>query len=265
MLSPLTNRKQNRKRFLPLIILPLLFALILFTPLRGYLASTVTLLGRPLLYLKEGVSVRSAYVADYFRSRKMLAQENAVLQEKLVETENLRTENEFLRSEYGRLLSLLGREESGRKRILATILARPNISPYDVLSVDVGSDKGLLVGERVYLSETIVVGEVKEVFAHSSKIELYSASGKETPVLVGSTTIPATATGLGGQNFSVRLPRNLGVLPGDIVSLTTLEPGILGIVKEIRDDPNDALLTIIFRSPANVEEARFVLVELPKE
>ncbi|MDP3962635.1 MAG: hypothetical protein Q8Q03_02095, partial [bacterium] len=80
-----------------------------------------------------------------------------------------------LQKENEELKELFGRTEKSDK-LLAVILKKPPVSAYDVFILDIGDDKGLKKGDRVYARGDILIGEIAEVNGRTSKAKLYSSS-----------------------------------------------------------------------------------------
>jgi cell shape-determining protein MreC len=155
----------------------------------------------------------------------------------------------------------LGRKPQG-KVVLASVLARPPISPYDTLIVDRGGREGINVGSRVYTEGDVLIGEVAEVFPRESKIALYSTPGKKTPVTFNSAKIQTEALGRGGGNFTVTVPIEAGIKTGDSVVIPGSRIHTLGIVENVKTDPADSFATILFKFPININDIRFVEIQI---
>ncbi len=195
------------------------------------------------------------------RSKRSLAEENDRLARTVAATESLRLENVTLRDENESLKAVLGRPTSGRS-VIASVLARPALSPYDTLIIDVGRGAGVLSGNLV-LSETgVVVGTVTESKERTSVVTLFSSPGLETQVFIGPRSLSAIATGRGGGNFEVHLPRGVEIEEGDAITMPGINPRVFAVAEEIIDAPADPLQTILFKNPVNFSEIRFVEVLL---
>lgn len=169
-----------------------------------------------------------------------------------------------LRSENEELKALLGRSEArggGQADLLAVVLQRPPVSPYDTLVLDVGENDGVQVGDRVYASGDVLVGEVVEAYARESKASLFSSPGHSTPVLLGPANIAAQAMGRGGGNFAARVPAEVGVEVGDTIVSQQLRSHTFGVIERIDVDSADSIQTVLFKAPVNINELRFVTVD----
>lgn len=195
--------------------------------------------------------VQSKY--SLVKENKRLSDEISSRDASMLLLDALRTENEELKKQ-------LGRTGKG-KDILGVILSRPPISPYDTLIIDIGTSDGVMVGNKVYTSGDTLVGDVVEAYEHTAKVSLFSTPGRETSILVGSSTIATQTVGKGGGNFSAKLPADVKIHVGDTILTTQIRPHAFGVVEEILIDSSDSLQTILFKSPINIHEFRFVQVD----
>lgn len=191
---------------------------------------------------------------DLIRANEELHDEISTLRREAFATEVLRDEN-------ARLRELLNRPDADES-VAAAVLSRPSSSPYDTLIIDAGLSEGLRKGNIVSVSGGVAIGTVEAVFSDTATVMLFSAPGKETPVVVGTATpTPSVALGWGGGNFAVELPRDAEVAVDDPVILPTLSPHVFAKVASVEHDPTDPLITVRFQVPVNVATLRHVLVE----
>jgi rod shape-determining protein MreC len=252
------NRNKKKNVMLVLLALGVIYG-VFFSPVAPYFSGAVHTAAVPLW--KAGDSIASTFKPfAFFSSRREVYLENKdlktqvdVLSAKLVDRSLLREENKKLKE-------LLGREGES-SRVLGVVLSRPARTPYDTLVVDVGEKHGVSKGDRVVL-ESVLLGEVSEVYYSSSKVTLFSTAGNAIQVIVGTEGIPAEAVGKGGGVYEITLPRESEVYVGDTVYLSNLEPLVLGVVDTIEEDPNDAFETIHVMSAINPYTISFVEVVL---
>ena len=84
---------------------------------------------------------------------------------------------------------------------------------------------------------------------------------KETiDVLVGTSTVEKTATGMGGGNFSLQMPVGSNVNIGDPIIIPSISANIFSMVEKIDSEPTDSFETILFKSPVNISELQYVEV-----
>jgi cell shape-determining protein MreC len=195
------------------------------------------------------------------KSKRVLVLEHRGLEEKVTELTARGLLVDQLEKENIELKGILGRRDSSRA-LLGVVLARPTVSPYDTLIVDIGEREGVNRGDKVRAYGSIVIGEVEEVYRSASLIKLFSAPGVKSSVIVGATNILIQAKGRGGGNFIIELPRDVEVQIGDSILLPNIRMQLLGTVEYIEKAPSEPFQTIYFKSTINMGELRFVEILL---
>jgi rod shape-determining protein MreC len=216
------------------------------------------------LFWKSGTFVGDtvSQYAHLVSSKRSLIAENDRLRSEMVSFEPSLIMLDSLRKENDTLRALLGRHTSSRM-ILATVLSRPPFSPYDSLIIDTGTDIGVAVGDMVYASTDVLLGDISDVYAHTAKVNLFSSPGRKFPVLVGPSALQIEAEGRGGGNFRVVLPVEVGVEKGDPVRFAQSKSNIVGVIEEIEIDSADSLQEILFKMPLSLSEISYVEVGVP--
>ncbi len=166
----------------------------------------------------------------------------------------LMQENAELKAEFGRA--------STTPRVLAAVLARPPLAPYDELILDVGADKGVSTTTLVYAPGGALIGRVREAFAHGAKAILLTSPGQTYPIMIGSAHIPATAMGLGGGQYRADVPHGAAIQIGDAASSPALNDSLFGAVVSVATDPSDPFDTVFIAPPANPYQLRWVYLGL---
>lgn len=186
-------------------------------------------------------------------SKKELAEENRKLRKDLSELESTLLDRNLLAEENLELKDMLGRPDA-RESVLGIVLVHPPRSPYDTLIIDVGSRRGVEGGDLVVAGENIPIGRIAEVSRETSRVTLFSTAGETTQVRI--ETLPALfeAVGLGGGNFSVRVPGDRDVPEGALVGISSIAPNVLGVAAYSMKESTGAFQTVLFRSPVNIFE-----------
>lgn len=197
--------------------------------------------------------------ASFLRSKKSLREENKALREQLIEAEYLFISNSAFKLENNSLKELLNRELDV-DAVLATVLSRPNSSPYDTLVIDIGYSEGVQIGDSVLAYGDFVIGRVSNVYSHSAQVTLFSSPGEKTTVIIGIEDIPAIAEGVGASNFSIKIPRDTTVNQDDIIVLPNINIQVFGVVEHIITSPADSFKTILFKNPVNINHLKWVEV-----
>lgn len=199
-------------------------------------------------------------VAMAVRSKESLIAENKALREELASVKIGLLSRDLLLNENRELKERLGRYDSNPAGLLAAVLVKPRRSPYDTLVIDVGSRHGVDVGDLVGAHGDLLIGTIERAMETTSLVRLFSSPGEEIEVTVGSSNIAALAVGAGGGNFRLEIPRGVDITEGDIISFPSISTTIAGVVERIQVEPNDPFQTILFKSPINTNELKWVEV-----
>lgn len=208
--------------------------------------------------LRDGADDRSSFL----KGKQALIEENNILQEENRSLIAALYMMPVLQKENRELKEILGRRPSGKRLLLTRVLAQPNRSPYDILVVDKGEGDGIGIGDIATAYGNIALGAVERVYVSSSVVRLFSSPGEEIAAYIGEEGVPVSATGRGGGNFSVRVPKGISVNEGDpIVSDVALVP-LLGIVGSVDATPSDSFQDILFQTPINIYTLKWVEILL---
>ncbi len=202
-------------------------------------------------------SLRNGVV--FFETKKALVEENVMLKEKVSSLEAKIASISKEQEHENILLELAGRRQESNA-VVAAVLTHPPQTPYDVIIIDVGSNKFISLNSKVSLPEGPILGTVFEVFSRSSKVRLFSAPGEKTNAILERNNVPLTLTGNGGGNFKFSLPRDIAVEKGDRILFPDVASQLLAVVEEISVKPTDSFREILARGPANIFALRFVFV-----
>ena len=243
-----------------IIFASLIFVLVAFNiyhanPLSGVL----NYVAEPFWKAGQAISGFSEEISFFFRSNKSLVEENRILRERNSELERTTLLERGLIRENKELKALLGRD-TAQNSILAAVLARPALSPYDTFIVDVGRDSGISVGDRALVSGTFVVGVVSKVFQKTAQVKLFSSPGEKINVTLGLSNLLVTAEGRGGGNFEVILPRGIEVSVGDTLAIPDINMQVLGVVEKINITPVSPFQIVYFKSPINMTAVKWVQI-----
>jgi cell shape-determining protein MreC len=201
-------------------------------------------------------------IVSVMTPQEQLIRENQTLQAELAlyTGTNASSSVQALLDENNQLKSLLNRPNGAKNLVMASVLRRPPGAGYDYLVVDVGSFDGVSMGNPVYSSGSIAIGQVVEANPHSSKVELYSSSKENYDILIGANHIPAIALGQGGGSFSTLISQESGVSVGDEVIIPAISSSPFGFVSAIISDPAQPFERILFESSVNPYQLEWLLV-----
>ena len=210
----------------------------IFLLIRLFAPDFLMVLAQPLLRTGDFLT---SHVAQN-ESASVLASEGAVLR---LENETLANENRALRA---RIFDEALSAEAGG--VLAGVVARPPMAPYDVLIVGAGSVHGVYPSMRVF-AKHIPVGMVESVSERSARITLFSAAGQVSEGWAGEARIPLTLVGEGAGAFTANIARESTLQEDDEVYLPG--PGALpvGVIIKIESNASSPSAVVHIRPYAN--------------
>jgi len=270
-MSYLLDKKEKRKRFLRITIGVITFLILFYfrSGIFGGFSSVSQGFFRPVLVLGNGVGGRFKNLGAYFAWRSSLSLQNESLQSQLKDEETRILNYNAVLAENESLKETLGRMNTEKSLVLAAILSKPNQSPHDTLVLDVGTARGIKARDMVFAFGNIPMGRIAEVYENSSKVILFSNAGEKTQAIVTTATagqadknIFFELVGRGGGNFEMILPRDITLQKGDLVTIPGINPYTLAVVETVISDPRDPFTKALLSSPVNVQELKFVEVEI---
>ncbi len=246
----------------PLLVFLLLLFWLIFSPssaerLTGGLERiTYGILGKESALSKNIEAYRAL-----FKNKEALLKENEKIKQKLIPEGLLSKQIEGLEKENERLKALLGRK-GGRALTLASVISKPNRSPYDTVIIDIGQDHNISLGSRVFVFGDILIGSVEKVYEKTALVSLFSTSGNEFETRIGEGWTPVIVSGRGGGSFEATVPRALGIKEGDEVIVPSLNRTVIGYVASVIADPRDPLEKVFITSPVSLYSLGEVGVEM---
>ncbi|HBA45850.1 hypothetical protein A2W67_02165 [Candidatus Nomurabacteria bacterium RIFCSPLOWO2_02_40_28] len=262
-MSYLVDKKIKRKKFFQTIFFVVIFfALFYFrADIMDGASSVGIFIFRPVLVAGNYTGDKFSNLKSYFLFKNSLYLENENLKMKLIEDEAKMANYNSILDENIFLKEILGRKNTKTSVIVSAILAKPNKSFYDTLVIDIGLKQGVKVGDSVFALGNIPIGRIAEVHAYSSKVILFSNSGEKTQVVINKN-IFMEVVGRGGGNFEMAIPKDFNLSKGSEVVLPGIMPHVLAVVETVLSDPRDSFQKALLVSPANIQELKFVEVEI---
>lgn len=256
------SRQRKKVRLLAVSVLLLFFLFYFRTGIWSGLSYASGEVFRPVIVLGNNLGGKFKNLGAYFSFKKSLNDENETLLKELEEARAKMLNYDLLSRENESLKEILGRQKENQRLILTAILSKPNQSAYDTLLVDAGENEGVKIGDLVFALGDIPVGRVGSVTPNTSKIILFSSAGEKTQAVISENSVFYELIGRGGGNFEMILPRDIVLLKGDQVAMPGLYPYVLAVVEEIISDPRDPFTKAILVSPVNIQQLKFVQVEI---
>ncbi len=193
-----------------------------------------------------------------------------------IENERLRTENlqaDELRRQNELLTALLQlRRGFEHETIAATVIARESSEFRRLVTLDVGSDDGVEVGDVVVAAGAAVAGRVVEVGATFAHVLLITDTGSTViGQLVGSAATGEVVGQLGGVLVMDNIDATVGVALGEEVVTAGIELAggirspfpkglVIGLVVDVARDANEVVQTAFLQPALDLDRLEFVLV-----
>jgi len=262
-MSYLLDRKSKNKRNIRITlgIFVVLVLLFLGSGIFGVFSGVSHVVFRPVFILANSLGVDFSSASSLFQPKKNLLEENNRLKDELESISARLANYNSLLDENLKTREVLGRLEQTDNIVLSAILSKGGRSPYDTLIIDVGSNEGIVVGNLVLAYGSVAIGQVREVYARSAKVVLFSGWGEKTEAaIVGKDTF-FQVLGRGGGSFEMVLPRDLELERGVEVVLPGISSRILATVETVISDPRDSFKKVVLVGPINIQELKFVQVQ----
>src|SRR3990167_4340613 len=132
---------------------------------------------------------------------------------------------------------------------------------YDILVIDAGERDAIGLGDKVYLSDTILIGIITSITPESSLVKLFSTSDYKQEAILFRTGTSFELVGRGGANLELLVPKDTDIIWGDIFMYPGLSTSVIASVYYIDTNSQSSFKTIYLRIPGNVFSTRFVFVE----
>ena len=207
----------------------------------------------PVFRTTDALAGKSHAFLSSFGDTATLALQN----EKLIdENSALANENKALLQKVENLSGLA----PNTRGIIAGVVARPPVSPYDTLVLAAGRDEGVVLGQEAFGEGGVPLGVVSSVTAHFSRITLFSASGVTTSGWIGQAHTALTIVGAGGGAMNANVPHSSGVAVGDTVFVPG--PGMLpiGTIVRVESNPSSPSVTLRIKPLLNPYSITWVLL-----
>lgn len=251
------KRKTNTSLVVSVVACVVLIGIVSVQP--SFMTRMMLFIASPFHSARENVSANAESFLGGFSSRSALVEENKKLSEELVRAKIKADLYDSLRQEY---MGASAGTASSSQAIRARILEMPPFSPYDTLLINMGSEQGVSVGDKVSFDETVALGVVDSVSKNVSRVRLFSSPGYEQEVRVGTNDFLVLARGQGGGVFEISIPKETIVARNDKVLLSSGE--LVGVIKKITQSDAEAFITLDVVMPQNIFELRTVVVHFQK-
>jgi len=263
MMHPYLDKKHitKKKKIIRNIIGFGLFLILVTFGVLSWASQIFNYVGSPIWKAEKFITDGFYNINYLFRTKAVITNENHNLIEEISNIRLTLTDYQILKSENIELRELLGRVGENHDFILGNILTKPNHSPYDTITIDIGKNEGLKEGNRVYANGNVPVGVVSNVYEKTSLITLYTNPGQKTEGFLDISNASVSLTGRGGGNFEMIVPIELFVENGTIVYLPSDKALVIAQVDETISKPSDPFKKVILSSPVNAQNLKWVQVK----
>jgi cell shape-determining protein MreC len=263
LMKPLFRDKRqiaHRKKIIKIIILLIFFLFLLLVGFFTFSKRVFNFIGKPIWQAKKAVFEEVDDSGFLFKSRSSLFKENKKISEENSRLKIEMIDYQILKNENEKLKEILDRISDKKEFILASILVKPNYSPYDTLIIDVGEKDGISEKMKVYVNGNVPIGLIKEVYLNTSLVELYSNPGNVSLGIINILNTSVELFGRGGGNFEMSVPFELSLRQGEMVFLPGIKAEVLAIIQEEISESADPIKKVILHSPVNIQNQKWVQV-----
>lgn len=236
-----------------------------------FISQTLSVISQPFLKLSTSVSEsvngfldRFVRTEDVFLENEELRRQLREANDKLVEYENIKRENEQFRE-----FLQLKENNPDYDFETATVIGRDSTSRFGSFTIDKGSIDGIEVADPVITSDGLVgiVWEVGLTYSHvrtvidiSVDVGVYSISTRDSGIVSGDITL--SSEGLCKLHY---LPKNSGISAGELIVTSGIggvfpKNLVVGTVRSIELDSNGLSLSAAIEPAADIAGVTDVLV-----
>ncbi len=247
-----TKRYHKRKQFVLLSIAGVIL-FITFLLLTSIFGSGITGVTSTAVRFITGTE---SLIEQSLVTKQELIKENEMLKEELKRVEIIQILQQGITDRNKSLEAELGRRIESK--ILAGIIKKPPFTPYDIYTIDAGRAQGVSIGDIAITGDYIALGVVTRSGEKTSRVNLFTSSGRRTIVEINGYA--AEAEGIGGGVLKISVPRDFEVLAGDMVRLPGFAHYVVGAVVDTQQKPQDSFKSIIVRVPINTQLLSYISI-----
>ena len=191
-------------------------------------------------------------------SKRQLVARNAELSARIKTLEESQAYVSVLEDENASLRKLMSYSADRVPGHVAAVIGKPSENLYNRIIIDQGSLSGVIVGNRVGLYGTMLLGEVVSVSERTAIVELYSSPSHLFDGVIERAGITLSVQGKGGGNFEIHVPRDIKLQDGDTITFADQPDMLVGVIKSVVFDARDPFQTVLARTPVNIQELKYV-------
>ncbi len=145
--------------------------------------------------------------------------------------------------------------------VRASIISKPNQSPYDTFLLDAGQTNGVLAGAYIAVNEISLLGTIDTAEANTSTGILFSSPNTKTNARLERSNYDVLLVGRGGGNMIVEVPKEIDTALGDRVLYPAHQNAIIGVIRDITFDDRNANKKLFITLPTNILTLDHVYIE----
>ena len=256
------RRNNNKRRKTTTLLIALFFLFFAFSfgdKILDTSSRIASALAYPVWKSNEKLSSLTSAISTFFVSKNSLQKENEFLRDELGKLKVEQVVYRYVLDENKKLKEILNRSDD-KELILARVISNSSKSVYDSFVIDVGENDGVRNGDIVIVDANVAVGFIAKTSKNTSNVVLFSSKSQKIDVLLGENSIPATAIGRNGGNFEIKIPRDIELDIGEVVTVPDTYINILGTVEYIQREANDPFQIAFVKSPVNIYEMKWLEV-----
>lgn len=253
-----SSRRASRNKTIAQFGLIAFVVLVAVIILPGFFSMLATAIMSPFYTVEEWISTSGDSFPLYWRDRTVLIDEIKGLKAEIAENQTSSLTIRRLQDENATFRELLG--ASKNERILASVVARPNRLPYDVIQLDRGSDDGVVLDAPIFLGVDQVVGQITHVTSKYSFATLVSSPNFLSTVYIIGPNIYTPAEGIGGGLLRVRVPQGIELSEGNMVVLPAIQSGVFGEIVRTETIPTQPEQYGYVSTGVPLQSLRFVTI-----
>jgi len=215
-------------------------------------------LSKPVWFIRDSALSSGGNFFAYFSSKSVLHAENLALKDENTSLKLKSYDYDTILSENQELKGILRKNTN---RLLARVLSKPPQSPYDTLVIGSGTSEGISTGDRVYLSDTVVIGTVTSVTSETSLVTLFSSADQKITGENTRTGVSFEIIGKGASNLTLTVAKETDILWGDTFIHPAISSEVIGSIYYIDTESQTSFKTAYLRIPANMSSAKWVFID----
>ncbi len=254
-LAPRRTKGKHLKTIVTVVLFVVLSACVYVFP--NATRSVSTAIAKPLWIVRGNVGRPFTFARDFFAFKSSLISKNIALENEVASLRLKQIDYDAIAKENQSVMN----QPDRRERAISRVLSKPPQSPYDTLVIGSGESDGIIVGNPVYMSDTIIVGTIASVTAHTAVAQLFSTGNSKQQATLERTGATFELSGAGGANFQVEVPKETDLTVGDTLLYPSSSLSVLATVYHIDTGSQSSFKKVYLRIPGNIFASQWLFIE----